>query len=72
MCMAIILLQDLYDIKKRKQKELEFYKSQLEALQVKMAFIRQEIILTEKIISMIRSEEVIDISKHIKESNERT
>lgn len=68
----IIILSDLYDIRKRKKKELEYYKKQLEELQMKMSYIRQEIVLTEKIIVMIRQEEVVDISDYIKEKNERS
>lgn len=68
--MTIILLQDLYDIRKRKQKELDFYKSQLDELHIKMTFIKHEIKLTEKIIKMIEREEIVEINNHIRNSNE--
>jgi len=39
----ILLMSDLLDIRARKLKELEFYNHQLKELQLKMAFIQQEI-----------------------------
>ena len=42
----IVLLTDFIEQKVRKEKELEFYTSQLEELQKKMFFLRKEIQLT--------------------------
>ena len=39
----IVLLTDFIEQKVRKEKELEFYTSQLEELQKKMFFLRKEI-----------------------------
>jgi hypothetical protein len=64
----ILMISDLLDIRSRKLKELEFYTQQLEELQIKMAFIQQEITLTNKIITMIEKETLIDIGLHIKKN----
>ena len=65
--MSIVLLQDLNDIKKRKQSELEFYTSQLNELKLKMSFIKHEIDLTSKIIIMIEKEEILDFRKYLRD-----
>jgi hypothetical protein len=65
--MSIVLLQDLIDIKKRKQSELEFYTTQLNALKLKMSFIKQEINLTSQIIVMIEKEEILDMRKYLRD-----
>ena len=59
-------MSDLFDIRARKLKELEFYNQQLKELQLKMVFIQQEITLTNRIINMIEKEQIIDIGLHIK------
>ena len=64
--MSIVLLQDLIDIKKRKQSELEFYTTQLNTLMLKMSFIKQEINLTSQIIVMIEKEEILDMRKYLR------
>ena len=65
--MSIVLLQDLIDIKKRKQSELEFYTAQLNDLKLKMSFIKQEIDLTSQIIVMIEKEEILDMRKYLRD-----
>ena len=65
--MSIVLLQDLIDIKKRKQSELEFYTTQLNTLMLKMSFIKQEINLTSQIIVMIEKEEILDMRKYLRD-----
>ena len=65
--MSIILLQDLINIKKRKQSELEFYNTQLNDLKIKMSFIKHEIELTSKIIAMIEKEDILDLQKYLKD-----
>ena len=62
------MISDLLDMRARKQQELEFYNQQLKELQVKMVFIQQEINITNKIITMIEQEEIIDIGLHIKKT----
>lgn len=64
----ILMITDLLDIRSRKLKELEFYTQQLEELQLKMSFIKQEINLTNNIIQMIEKETLIDIALHIKKT----
>ena len=68
--MSIILLQDLLDIRKRKQQEIEYYTIQLTELHMKMNFIRQEINLTSKIIELIESEKILDFNKFTKDQND--
>ena len=64
----IILISDLLDIRARKIKELDFYNQQLKELQLKMVFIQQEINLTNRIVSMIEKEQIVDIGLHIKKT----
>ena len=64
----IILISDLLDIRARKIKELDFYNQQLKELQLKMVFIQQEINLTNRIVSMIEKEQLVDIGLHIKKT----
>jgi len=59
----IILISDLIDLKKRKEKELEFYKKQLDELRLRMSIIQSEINITNKIIVMIESESIVEIKK---------
>ena len=56
----ILFIQDIYDLRNRKQEELEFYHKELEKLHVKMNYIRVEMDLTNRIIDMIESESVTD------------
>jgi hypothetical protein len=57
----IILLQDIYDLRTRKQEELDFYHRELEKLQIKMSYLRVEMDLTNRIIDMIENEKVTDL-----------
>ena len=52
----IILIADLIESNKRKKEELDYYNGQLEELERKMAFIQQEIDLTNRIIEVIEQE----------------
>ena len=52
----IILIADLIESNKRKKDELDYYNGQLEELERKMAFIQQEIDLTNRIIEVIEQE----------------
>lgn len=63
--MAILLLQDLLDSKKRKQKELAFYTEEKQKLERRLYHIRREIALTDKILGMIKREELIDLGKKL-------
>lgn len=61
MTAKIILLSDVYDMKKRKEDELAFYRAELAKLTAKMDQVKREIDLTGKIIEMIETEKIIDI-----------
>ena len=61
----IILIADMIEEKLRKEKELEFYEAELKKLLLRMAMVRQEINLTETIISMIQKEEIPNILKNL-------
>lgn len=65
----IILLEDIYEIRARKEQELQFYHNELEKLRGKLFFIKKEIDLTNYIIDIIEHEKVVDIKKYIKEKN---
>ena len=57
----IISLDDIRKMKNRKEDELAYYTKQLEELQRKMVFLKQEIDLTETIIKMVENESVADL-----------
>jgi hypothetical protein len=62
----ILLIQDIYDLRTRKQEELEFYHKELEKLQIKMSYLRVEMDLTNRIIDMIENEKVTDLRDWLK------
>jgi len=57
----IILITEVIEQKLRKEKELEFYMKELEELQRKIGYLRQEVDLTNTIIDMIKGELIYDI-----------
>jgi hypothetical protein len=59
----LILLTDIYEMRKRKEEELAFYNDQLEKLKQKMFFVQKEIDVTTLCIEIIEKETVIDIKK---------
>jgi hypothetical protein len=63
----IILLSDIYETKARKEKELAYYREQLEILNQKMFFIRKDIEITTICINLIENEMVIDVKQLIEE-----
>ena len=63
----IILLEDIYEIRKRKEQELQFYHNVLEKLRNKLFFVQKEIDLTNYIIDIIEQEKVVDVKQLIKE-----
>ena len=63
----IILLTDIYETKARKEKELAYYKEQLEILNQKMFFIRKDIEITTICINLIENEMVVDVKQLIEE-----
>ena len=66
----IVLLSDFIEQKVRKEKELEYYTSQLEELQKKMFFIRKEIELTNVIIDIIDNEKVINVREYLESKSD--
>jgi len=62
----ILFIQDIYDMRNRKQEELAFYHLELEKLQLKMNYIRVEMDLTNRIIDMIENENVTDLRDWLK------
>jgi len=61
----IILLTDIIEQKIRKEKEIEFYKQQIEEITQKMWFLQKELDLTNLIIEIIENEKVVDIHQRI-------
>jgi len=62
----ILLIQDIYDLRNRKQDELDFYHKELEKLQIKMSYLRVEMDLTNRIIDMIENESITDLRDWLK------
>ena len=60
----IITIQDFYDMRTRKEQELEFYQKELEKLQLKMNVLRVEMSVTNTIIEMIENENIIDLKQY--------
>lgn len=57
----IVLLHDVYAIKEQKEKELAYYREQLEIISEKLIWIEREYKLTKDIIKMIEQETVVSI-----------
>jgi hypothetical protein len=60
----IVLLQDVYAIKEQKEKELAYYREQLEIITEKLIWIEREYRLTKDIIKMIEQESVVTIKSN--------
>lgn len=60
----IITIQDFYDMRTRKEQELEFYHKELEKLQLKMSVLRVEMSVTNTIIEMIEKENIVDLKQY--------
>jgi hypothetical protein len=63
----IIMLTEILETKVRKEKELEYYQKELEKLQQKMFFIKKDIEVTNLIITMIKTEKIIDFQEQMEE-----
>ena len=63
----LILISRVPEQKLPKEQELEFYLKELEELQRKIGYLRQEVSLTNTIISMIKTEQVYDIKENMLE-----
>lgn len=58
---VIINLQDLIDLRERRQQELEYYTKRLQELNHKLFFIQKDIDLTNYIIELIDKEKILDL-----------
>lgn len=52
----IIFLNEVYEARKQKRRELEYYKEQIDILRERMNLVKREIILTDAIINIIEKE----------------
>ena len=66
MTAKLILLNDIYEIRKRKEDELEFYHKELKKLMIRLDLIRREISVTNQIIELIETEKVVDVKERIR------
>tara|TARA_B000000532_G_scaffold224015_1_gene200577 strand:+ start:251 stop:508 length:258 start_codon:yes stop_codon:yes gene_type:complete len=65
----LILISEFLEQKLRKEQELEFYIKELEELQRKIGYLKQEVSLTNTIINMIKTEQVYDIKENLLEKD---
>jgi hypothetical protein len=63
MTKKLIQITDILETKLRKEKEIEYYKQQIEKIQQKMMFLQKDLDLTQLIISIIEKEKVYDIKE---------
>ena len=61
----LILISEFLEQKLRKEQELEFYLKELDELQRKIGYLKQEVSLTNTIINMIKTEKVYDIQENM-------
>jgi hypothetical protein len=64
----IIDISEIFQHKQRKEKELDFYRKELEKLWLKMSMVREEIRVTETIIGIIETEKVVDLVEQMKKN----
>jgi len=67
----IVFLTDLIEQKLRKEKEIDYYESQLKEITDKLFFLRKEKDLTELIIDILQKEKIIDLSENLKKIEEK-
>ena len=65
----LILISEFLEQKLRKEQELEFYLKELDELQRKIGYLKQEVSLTNTIINMIKTEKVYDIKENMIEKD---
>jgi len=66
----IILLSDIYEVRKKKEDELRFYNEELEKLKNKLFFVQKEIDITNFIIDVIERETVVDIKQLVQDKKD--
>ena len=59
----IVTLTDIIENKVVKEKELLYYKEQLEEIQRKIAYLETDLTLTKRIISLIEEEKIVNIAQ---------
>jgi hypothetical protein len=59
----IIIIADVFEMRKRKEEELLYYQTQLQVLQQKMWFVQKEIDVTNHIIDLIEKEKTDILNK---------
>ena len=59
----IVTLTDIIETKVVKEKELLYYKEQLEIIQRKIAYLETDLTLTKRIISLIEEEKIVIIAQ---------
>ena len=59
----IVTLTDIIETKVVKEKELLYYKEQLEIIQRKIAYLETDLTLTKQIISLIEEEKIVNIAQ---------
>jgi hypothetical protein len=59
----IILLDEIIEHRKRKEKELKFYLEKREELERKLFWIQKDIELTDTILKMIEKEAILEIKR---------
>lgn len=64
----IIRLSGLIEHKLQKEKELEYYREQLQELTDKIMTLQKDVDLTKLIINIITSETVVDIKEQVEKS----
>jgi len=67
----IIFITDLIDQRLRKEKEIEFYETELKKIEEKLFWLRKERQLTQTIINIIQNDKVIDIREQMYERLEQ-
>lgn len=65
MSAKIILLSDVYEMRKRKEEELAFYHDELKKLNFKLDLVRREIDLTNKIIDLIEHDQIYEVKPNL-------
>tara|TARA_B110000977_G_scaffold30323_1_gene39803 strand:+ start:4111 stop:4344 length:234 start_codon:yes stop_codon:yes gene_type:complete len=63
MTKKLIQITDILETKLRKEKEIEYYRQQIEKIQQKMMFLQKDLDLTQLIISIIEKEKIYDIKE---------
>ena len=61
----IISLTDILENKVVKEKELLYYREQLEEIQRKIAFLETDLNITKQIISLIEQEKIIEVDTSV-------